>query len=47
MNLGVTQSMKGSIDNAALKVLPTGHAAVRETLREFNRAVPDFVKGLQ
>jgi len=30
-----------------LKMLPTGHVAARETPREFNRAVLDFVKGVE
>ena len=47
MDLSVAESMKKSINNAVLEVLPTGHAAAVESPREFNRAVLDFVKGLQ
>ncbi|UCD56242.1 MAG: alpha/beta hydrolase, partial [Candidatus Hydrogenedentota bacterium] len=47
MKLSVAESMKSSIHNADVKVLPTGHAAAIEAPEQFNRAVLDFMKGLQ
>jgi pimeloyl-ACP methyl ester carboxylesterase len=46
MELSVAESMKQSIPNAVLKVLPTGHAAAIETPEAFNQAVLDFMQGL-
>jgi len=46
MELSVAESMKRAMRNAALQILPTGHAAAIEAPAEFNRAVLDFVRGL-
>jgi 3-oxoadipate enol-lactonase len=47
MDKRVAKSMKESIGNAVLKMLPTGHAAALELPQEFNKAVLDFLKDLR
>jgi pimeloyl-ACP methyl ester carboxylesterase len=47
MELGVAKSMKESIRDAELIVLPTGHAAALEAPAEFNRVVLGFVEQLK
>jgi len=47
MDVSVAKSMKDSIDNAILELLPTGHAAALELPAEFNKAVLDFLKNLK
>lgn len=46
MPLDVAETMKRSIKDAVLKVLPTGHAAALEAPESFNKAVLDFLEGL-
>lgn len=46
MDLSVAESMKRSIVDSDLKILPTGHAAAIESPREFNKAVLDFMERL-
>ena len=47
MAVEVAESMMGRIDDATLKILPTGHAAAIESPEEFNRAVIDFMNRIQ
>jgi pimeloyl-ACP methyl ester carboxylesterase len=47
MEVSVAESMKKAMRNAALQVLPTGHAAAIEAPAEFNQAVLGFVRGLR
>lgn len=47
MPLEVAESTKNSMNDAALKVLSTGHASAIEAPKEFNQAVLDFMKKLQ
>ncbi len=44
MAVDVAESMKKSVKDAVLKVLPTGHAAAIEAPDDFNQVVLDFMK---
>lgn len=47
MDVDIAEAMKNSIDDAALRIFPTGHAAAIEVPEEFNDAVLNFVKKLE
>lgn len=43
MEVSVAESMRQTIENAELQILPTGHAAAIEVPEQFNRIVLDFL----
>jgi len=46
MAVDVAKSMEKAINDATVKILPTGHAAAIEAPEDFNRAVIDFMNRL-